>query len=1821
MASFFTQATNYSSAVSGNVDPRTGLFNISIDCGKISANNQLGPDVPLSFSYSPLETNNFGLGTGFSFGFSYYDKGKKILTLSTGETFQAQEPVGSEACDIPLLQMKLDNARFSRLEGGYRVIHKDGTTEVFDDGRSGSRICVPVTITSAQGQSIVLQWDLSHAKVPWLTSIRDTTTDGGNIDPSGEKGSELLSIDYSNSSHPVISVAGAYTIRLSLSNSLLTELQHSGLPDDTWTFAYYSYNSQHWIYAVTHPGGRQESVIYNDTTRGPSGSSLTLPCVSRFTTRQVDSHGNTNGLPVIIDYEFSNDNFLTVCNWDSRDNSSTFSTATGNTYTSWQYCTDTDSSLTTRVTRTYNCYHLMTRQENTTGTLATPGDLSSHLTAHTTVTQEFEFDIASGQSYEDQVAWCQLPLSTTTTWQKASEGKKCRKEKVASTYDPQGNILTQQTTIHHVDEQGTETVVPAQNNIVWEYYPPGGEVDDDTQGTGCPKDDHGFTRFVKSMTSIPALPTPDYEKPQKVTRYRYGTLQMPDEAGLNSAPVVVTNERHLSDAHLLEVIDYTYADAGAGDWKTHGIGRVIQKDSTWYPDGAQGDKYQSTVQHNYTVDAVNDTLICEHTFTSHDNIVTTTSDTHSRFTSLLLEEVSVLGVKNTYQYDSLGRKTGETLGAEKYDKKTSTFIPSDYAGGTTYDYAINCDAEAPFIVTAVTRNLSGNPSAVVNQARTHYNFVNQPISSEVSLSTANDTPVWNVMQTCSYDSIQRPLGASMMDYHAKATLTAKGAPLARQDADQTITMKIVRDDWGNNQCVSTNDGVTSLELADPVAMTLTRYSTGNNGAQTPIIVSTNNENAQVISVAVYADTCRVGRNGKVYLDQDEADKANNGEAAIPATPYSTVTNKYDALNQLRRQTDEMQRTTFFDYDLSGRAITTILPDGTQLLREYSPFSSQLWQTKISIKAGDQTFLLGTQVFDGLGRLTISTSGGRSWSATYDTASGSLTLPYTVTAPDRSRTAFTYLPELGGAMLCEAGIPVEATDIAAAIKNSKSRKDYTYSPKTGQVQSTGALKSTTLCLDGTFTPDGQPENTTLSYEYENTGRLSTESFSTSLTQALRDYTVAGKNASYTDVTGKKTTVAYDLLGRTQMVSDPEVTVILQYDDLGRAWQWTATDVNTQATTTTTITWDNLGREVSRILVSSAQPDNNREITQEWNAAGLLVAKTFSTPSDQAQGIYGVVLRSETYTYDTRNRLTNMSVGQRAKEYPQDEQGRSIIAQAFTYDALNNITRVVSTFVDGTADTATFYHENLDDPCQLTAVQHSSPDTGKVSLTWDKAGHMTADGTGRTYQYYSSVLEGRLKSAAVQGGEQAQYHYDAAERLARRNKDRYYHNGSRRVTIMNDDGTTTRLMPGPDGNVAQSVNSRVCLVGTDGHGTVLSKSSQDGGKTFCYTPGGEHAAKPDEEGLPGYNGEAEDRVSGGYLMGENRLYRPDLHRFTSPDSLSPFGAGGINPYCYCDGDPLNYTDPTGHFKVGHLLKDIFNVSMAVAGVGLAIYTGGGSLAITGAVFGVVSATTGVAGDAVKNSGPGAGKVLGNISLASGIASTCFNIGSGVQAAKGVYAEGKATIQAVKLGLKEEPHPAIRTRGGGRVGGGVEEERVNIAYKASAKGTSVWDDSIHNENGTHIMASNQMITEVNVEDAVHALLHDNDKDILILTGSHGVDTGNNWDSSYRRDSLTERAFGREDRNNTNMFPRVSLRNISKIDKGEFQRIVTKTDKNIILAYCFSRNDSALLAARNLPPVTSYYVGAPEYLDFMVNMGYAEVNYDYFNNYSAKNPPVYKV
>ncbi|WP_341785629.1 RHS repeat-associated core domain-containing protein [Pseudomonas mosselii] len=86
---------------------------------------------------------------------------------------------------------------------------------------------------------------------------------------------------------------------------------------------------------------------------------------------------------------------------------------------------------------------------------------------------------------------------------------------------------------------------------------------------------------------------------------------------------------------------------------------------------------------------------------------------------------------------------------------------------------------------------------------------------------------------------------------------------------------------------------------------------------------------------------------------------------------------------------------------------------------------------------------------------------------------------------------------------------------------------------------------------------------------------------------------------------------------------------------------------------------------------------------------------------------------------------------------------------------------------------------------------------------------------------------------------------------------------------------------------------------------------GSAPVSYTPYGDRSSRTGFA-CTGFSGQFREPISGSYLLGNGRRsYNPQLMRFHSPDALSPFAAGGLNPYAYCKGDPVNMTDPSGNF----------------------------------------------------------------------------------------------------------------------------------------------------------------------------------------------------------------------------------------------------------------------------------------------------------------------
>ena len=140
---------------------------------------------------------------------------------------------------------------------------------------------------------------------------------------------------------------------------------------------------------------------------------------------------------------------------------------------------------------------------------------------------------------------------------------------------------------------------------------------------------------------------------------------------------------------------------------------------------------------------------------------------------------------------------------------------------------------------------------------------------------------------------------------------------------------------------------------------------------------------------------------------------------------------------------------------------------------------------------------------------------------------------------------------------------------------------------------------------------------------------------------------------------------------------------------------------------------------------------------------------------------------------------------------------------------------------------------------------------------------------------------------------------------------------------------------------------------------------------------------------YRGYYYDEDTGPYYLNA-RYYNPEWRRFISPDDtafLDPENVNGLNLYCYCGNDPVNYCDPFGNSPTEWW-------EWALAGV----ITAG---LIVGAVF-----TGGLLGGAFLGAAIGAGISLGTQAIQGELNWAQFTLDTGVGAISGMLGVSSAS-----------------------------------------------------------------------------------------------------------------------------------------------------------------------------------------------------------------------
>ncbi len=312
---------------------------------------------------------------------------------------------------------------------------------------------------------------------------------------------------------------------------------------------------------------------------------------------------------------------------------------------------------------------------------------------------------------------------------------------------------------------------------------------------------------------------------------------------------------------------------------------------------------------------------------------------------------------------------------------------------------------------------------------------------------------------------------------------------------------------------------------------------------------------------------------------------------------------------------------------------------------------------------------------------------------------------------------------------------------------------------------------------------------------------------------------------------------------------------------------------------------------------------------------------------------------TYTYDSKTlRLTNLtttsvSATLQNLSYTYDSVGNILTitdgvntaSQTFQYDALNRLTQAV-----GSYGTKTFAYDQLGNLLTKDGLTYTYPAAGfarphavsslsdGTSFTYDANGNMATRAKAGVTTYYTFDTENRLCQVKNGTTVQATFAYDGdggrVKKIAGTTTTRYVGN------LYEDTATATVKHIYLGSTEVASVNGSLTMYYHQDHlgGTNVTTDANGVKKEIAeYLPFGGFS-RHDKYGSSSevawfyFTGKKLDDETGLYFYGA-RYYDPSLARFITADTIVQAASNPqtLNRYTYCNNNPVNLIDPTGHF----------------------------------------------------------------------------------------------------------------------------------------------------------------------------------------------------------------------------------------------------------------------------------------------------------------------
>ncbi len=391
-------------------------------------------------------------------------------------------------------------------------------------------------------------------------------------------------------------------------------------------------------------------------------------------------------------------------------------------------------------------------------------------------------------------------------------------------------------------------------------------------------------------------------------------------------------------------------------------------------------------------------------------------------------------------------------------------------------------------------------------------------------------------------------------------------------------------------------------------------------------------------------------------------------------------------------------------------------------------------------------------------------------------------------------------------------------------------------------------------------------------YDNDGRMLSE-YRSGVLQVSHAYDGAyeqGLLSQTTDITNRA--IHYGYTGRNDLawVNDGSGGASYAYDANGNL-----SGVSNGNGTTVSRGYDNVGNltslnyysnnSITGTITYGYNEDSQRSSASENNGGGSYAWNYNSLGQLQTEARMGATPYTNTYAYD--------NVGNRTSD---NMNGR---VDTLSYDADDEL----KTF---TNNSTPFNYEYDSNGNQTSRVWGSA-----YTLTYDPDNNLMHVSSASGTVYYAYDALGRRASRQVGGSVGTEYQYDGSQMLTE-----------------TTNGSTVQYLWGPSGLVRR--NGEWPAADGLGNTRLVTNGSQSNTSTQLPDAYGQTVSSGGSTSLPylwgGGSGYREDLDAGLIQVGA-RYYDRDSGRFITRDTDLD-----ESPYAYCDGDPINFSDPSGHAK---------------------------------------------------------------------------------------------------------------------------------------------------------------------------------------------------------------------------------------------------------------------------------------------------------------------